>query len=76
LLAITLTFLNSCKKGVSGANGDEFNLEAQDYDGEVANITVRLSDSFGNPVPDNTVVSFTAEGGQIQSSCTTSGFLA
>ncbi|WP_340678887.1 Ig-like protein, group 1, partial [Paraglaciecola sp.] len=50
---------------------DELNIEARDYDGEIANITARLSDTFGNPVPDNTVVSFTAEGGQIESSCTT-----
>jgi uncharacterized Fe-S cluster protein YjdI len=50
---------------------DEINIEAGSYDGEIANITTLLSDSFGNPVPDDTVVSFTAEGGQIEASCTT-----
>ena len=48
-----------------------FNPEAGDYDGETATITARLSDSFGNPAPDNTTVNFTTEGGGITSSCLT-----
>lgn len=34
-------------------------------------ITVRLADRFNNPVKDGTAVSFTAEGGAIEPSCTT-----
>lgn len=50
---------------------DIFNIEGDSIDGSVANITARLSDTFGNPVPDDTVINFTAEGGQIESSCLT-----
>ncbi|MGY0600696.1 MAG: Ig-like protein, group 1, partial [Paraglaciecola chathamensis] len=35
------------------------------------NLVVRLADTFNNPVPDGTAVSFTAEGGSIDGSCTT-----
>ncbi|WP_133178330.1 Ig-like domain-containing protein [Shewanella decolorationis] len=48
-----------------------FNPEAGDYNGETATITARLSDSFGNPAPDDTTVNFTTEGGQITPSCLT-----
>ena len=48
-----------------------FNPEAGDYDGETATITARLSDSFGNPAPDDTTVNFNTEGGQIAPSCLT-----
>ena len=34
-------------------------------------ITARLSDAYNNPVPDGTAVSFTTEGGSIESSCLT-----
>ena len=47
------------------------NIEALNYDGVENDVTVRLSDRFQNPVPDGTAVSFTAEGGSIQSSCQT-----
>lgn len=47
------------------------NPEAGDHDGETATITARLSDSFGNPAPDDTTVNFTTEGGQIAPSCLT-----
>lgn len=50
---------------------DLHNVEALNRDGEEVNFIARLSDTFGNPVPDNTVVNFTAEGGQIQPSCLT-----
>ncbi|AAN57054.1 Ig-like domain-containing protein [Shewanella oneidensis MR-1] len=47
------------------------NPEAGDHDGETATITARLSDSFGNPAPDDTTINFTTEGGQIAPSCQT-----
>ncbi|GAB3027438.1 hypothetical protein [Bowmanella dokdonensis] len=50
---------------------DSFNLEGWDFNDAQASLSVRLSDSFNNPVPDGTVINFTAEGGQIQSHCTT-----
>jgi hypothetical protein len=51
----------------------EYNPEAGDQNGKQVTITVYASDSFGNPAPDDTVVNFTAEGGQIQPSCSTKG---
>ncbi len=47
------------------------NVEAFNVDGVVAAVTARLADRFNNPVPDGTAVTFTAEGGQIVSQCTT-----
>lgn len=47
------------------------NVEGADRDGEQVNFEARLSDTFGNPVPDNTLINFTAEGGQIESNCAT-----
>jgi hypothetical protein len=54
-------------------SSDVFNPEAGDYNGVTANLTARLSDTFSNPVPDNTIVTFTAEGGSVESSCVTTG---
>lgn len=51
----------------------EYNPEAGNQNGKQVAITVYASDSFGNPAPDDTVVNFTAEGGQIQPSCSTKG---
>ncbi len=48
-----------------------FNIEGGDIDGISTQITARLADRFSNPVPDGTVVNFTAAGGSIISSCTT-----
>ncbi|MDO6610605.1 Ig-like domain-containing protein [Shewanella sp. 1_MG-2023] len=48
-----------------------FNPEAGNNNGEEVTMTVFASDSFGNPAPDDTTVNFTAEGGQIQPSCST-----
>lgn len=48
-----------------------FNIEGWDYDGVTTQVTARLGDRFQNPVPDGTAVTFTAEGGNIQSQCTT-----
>jgi hypothetical protein len=47
------------------------NVEAYDYDGVINPVTVRLGDRYNNPVPDGTAVTFSAEGGHIQGSCTT-----
>jgi hypothetical protein len=53
------------------------NPEADNISGESSNITVWLSDSFHNPVPDGTTVNFTTEGGTIEPSClTTNGSCA
>jgi hypothetical protein len=49
------------------------NVEAWRKDGVVVPVTARLADRFNNPVPDGTAVTFTAEGGVIQSSCITTG---
>ena len=51
---------------------DTLNVEAGEFDGVTVNLTARLSDTFNNPVPDNTVVNFTTEGGVVESSCLTS----
>lgn len=47
------------------------NIHALDFDGSQVEVTARLSDHFGNAVPDGTVVSFIAEGGMIESNCQT-----
>jgi hypothetical protein len=50
---------------------DVSNIEGKDFSGQQAVVIARLSDSFGNPVPDNTLVYFTTEAGQIEASCAT-----
>ena len=47
------------------------NVEALGHDGVVVGVTARLSDRFNNPVPSGTAVTFTTEGGSIQSQCST-----
>lgn len=47
------------------------NVEGWNRDGVKVPITARLSDRFNNPVPDGTAITFTTEGGSIQSKCTT-----
>lgn len=42
-------------------------------DGETTTITVRVTDTAGNPVPEGATVQFSTEGGQIQTSCRLSG---
>lgn len=49
----------------------KFNLEAATIDGTPSTLTVRIADRQGNAVVDGTVVNFTAEGGQVGSSCVT-----
>jgi hypothetical protein len=51
----------------------KLNPEFRDFDGNTTVLTARLADHFRNPVPDGTVVNFTAEGGSIVASCQTSG---
>jgi len=48
-----------------------FNIDGWSRDGTPTTLTVRLADRQGNPVEDGTVVNFTAEGGQVASSCAT-----
>jgi hypothetical protein len=50
---------------------ETFNIEGWAVDGTATKLTVRLADRQGNPVEDGTVVNFTAEGGQVASSCAT-----
>lgn len=57
---------NSFSLSASNLNAEGFNI-----DGTTSIITARLGDSFNNPVPDGTAVSFTTEGGTITPSCTT-----
>ena len=49
-------------------SADKFNIEGMNHDGQISNITVRLADQYGNPISDNTAVSFITEGGAIGSS--------
>ena len=56
---------------------DSYNINGWAVDGTVANVTVRMADQYGNPISDDTAVSFVTEGGAIGSpligGCTTSG---
>lgn len=49
----------------------QLNIEGWNNDGITTVLTARLADHFNNPVPDGTAVNFTAEGGSVASSCTT-----
>lgn len=49
----------------------QFNPRAWDRDGEEVEVTMRMADDFGNPVVDDTAVTFWAEGGAISPNCTT-----
>ncbi len=48
-----------------------FNIEGWGIDGTTTKLTARIADRQGNAVDDGTVVNFTAEGGQVASSCAT-----
>jgi hypothetical protein len=52
-------------------SADNLNPEANSISGQTVGLVVRLADTFNNPVPDGTSVSFTTEGGIIEPSCTT-----
>jgi hypothetical protein len=47
---------------------DIANIEGWSYDGEIANLTARFADQYGNPVSDGTFVNFVTEGGAVASS--------
>jgi hypothetical protein len=47
------------------------NIEGWNRDGTPTQLTVRIADRQGNAVDDGTVISFTAEGGQVARSCAT-----
>ncbi len=47
------------------------NIEGHQREGTPNRVTVRVADRQGNPVPDGTVINFSAEGGQIGRSCST-----
>ncbi len=51
---------------------EKYNLDWS-IDGDITTVTVRVTDTAGNPVPDGTSVQFSAQGGQIQTSCKLSG---
>lgn len=52
-------------------SASNLNPEAYDISGQTVSIVARLADTFNNPAPDGTAVSFTTEGGIIEPSCTT-----
>jgi hypothetical protein len=47
------------------------NIEGLDYNGVETTLTILAADRFNNPVPDDTAIAFTTEGGIIDSGCTT-----
>jgi len=49
----------------------KFNPRGGDRDGEEVEVTMRMADDFGNPVVDDTTVTFWTEGGVIGPNCTT-----
>lgn len=52
-------------------SANRHNIDGWLTDGRYSEITVRLADRFGNPVPDGTPVSFWTEGGSVQAQCQT-----
>ena len=54
-------------------SADTYNLN-WGVDGETTKIQVFVADTAGNPVADGTIVQFSTEGGQIETSCKTTGF--
>jgi hypothetical protein len=52
-------------------SAETFNIEGWNIDGNSTQLTVRIADRQGNAVEDGTVINFTAEGGQVASSCAT-----
>lgn len=47
------------------------NIDGWQHDGTQTTLTMRLSDSNSNPVPDGTTVNFVSEGAHVDGSCTT-----
>ncbi|MEO1203937.1 MAG: Ig-like domain-containing protein, partial [Pseudomonadota bacterium] len=54
-------------------SANPINVEGWDVDNSPSDILIIASDRFNNPVPDGTAIFFTAEGGQVDSSCLTQG---
>lgn len=54
-------------------SAETLNAEGLNIDGTVVGVTIRAADRYNNPVPDNTAVNFTTEGGRIEGSCLTVG---
>ena len=52
-------------------SADKFNPEGGNVDGIPVDVTVRAADAFNNPAPENTAISFYAEGGSIDPTCST-----
>jgi hypothetical protein len=52
-------------------SANRLNPEAYNISGQTVSLVARLADTFNNPVPDGTTVSFTTEGGVIAPSCAT-----
>lgn len=67
---IAIANARASQKGIS-LSTESNNIQGWDRDGEPVKLSMRVADSQGNPVPNGTVVNFTAEGGQIQQSCET-----
>jgi hypothetical protein len=51
---------------------ETYNLDWS-LDGDTTTVSVRVTDTAGNPVPAGTLVQFSTEGGQIQTSCALTG---
>jgi hypothetical protein len=52
-------------------SASSFNIEGFNYDGEISDLTIYAADRLAQPVPNGTVITFVAEGGQITASCPT-----
>ena len=48
-----------------------YNIEGQNIDGTTTTLGVQVADRQGNAVADGTIINFTSNGGQVQSSCMT-----
>jgi len=54
-------------------SASSYNIEGLNYDGETSTLTIIASDRMGNPIPDQTAISFISEGAQITpAACQTS----
>jgi hypothetical protein len=51
---------------------EQYNLDWS-FDGKTTDVQIYVADTAGNPVPDGSVIQFSTEGGQIVTSCKTSG---
>ncbi|AKH70801.1 hypothetical protein IMCC21906_03164 [Spongiibacter sp. IMCC21906] len=52
-------------------SASELNIEGLRIDGVTTILTLRAADRYNNPVPNDTAITFQAEGGSIESSCLT-----